>query len=335
MELTFNKGLMKEPSKSKTNAYFSNRYGNKRQRKTTIMQKRDSKIISRRITVTARDRISRSPIESLSPHFGGLAEVRIKGALPFSGKDYCDSSKGMSGCSFNHKSLQDTTKTRQLVHWEEMSRGIAIIDKIVQIGACMGQGGFANVFKCYDRSRNKEVALKVMVKDELIARGKTSLIEREVTVMQILNHINICKFDRLLEDNEKIYLILELCGPYTLNKYCRKQRLGRLEESEAKTIFYQIIQGVKHIHDAGYCHRDLKLTNILINSNKLVKIIDFGFAYDADRMITEFCGTPSYVAPEIMKGRPHYGKPVDIWALGVVLYKLLTGEYPFGGRFNV
>lgn len=91
--------------------------------------------------------------------------------------------------------------------------------------------------------------------------------------------------------------------------------------------------GVQHIHNNGFCHRDIKMTNILINRDGLVKIIDFGFSCPAKEKLRMYCGTPSYMAPEMVMKRSYYGMPMDIWALAVVLFKLLTGEYAFGGNF--
>lgn len=129
-------------------------------------------------------------------------------------------------------------------------------------------------------------------------------------------------------------MVMERCGSKTLSKLCRMRANKRLSEKESRTVFRQVAEGVKWIHNHGYCHRDLKMTNILINSQNLVKIIDFGFSSpcsdnEAQKM---YCGTPSYMAPEMVLKQSYNGKSVDIWALAVVLYKLLTGEYAFGGK---
>ena len=86
------------------------------------------------------------------------------------------------------------------------------------------------------------------------------------------------------------------------------------------------------MHDRGMCHRDLKMTNILINNKGIVKIIDFGFATESQNKLRMYCGTPSYMPPEMVNKITYYGMPLDVWSLGVVLYKLLTGEYPFGAE---
>ena len=127
---------------------------------------------------------------------------------------------------------------------------------------------------------------------------------------------------------------MERCGSKTLSKFCRSRPNKRLTNDEAKYIFRQVVLGVKHMHNLGFCHRDLKMTNILINRDGLVKIIDFGFACPADQKLRMYCGTPSYMAPEMVMKRSYMGMPMDIWALAVVLYKLLTGEYAFGRKIE-
>ena len=121
----------------------------------------------------------------------------------------------------------------------------------------------------------------------------------------------------------------------TLSKYCRRHQFKRLNDFEAKRVFKQVVDGVRYIHSMGYCHRDLKMTNILIDHLEVVKIIDFGFSSEGYKKQKMYCGTPSYMAPEIIDRRVYIGVYVDMWALGVVLYKLLTGEYPFGGKYKI
>lgn len=125
---------------------------------------------------------------------------------------------------------------------------------------------------------------------------------------------------------------MERGGSKTLSALCRMRPKKKLSDNEARYVFKQVVLGVKHIHDNDFCHRDLKMTNILINSNGLVKIIDFGFACKSKNHHSMYCGTPSYMAPEMVMKRQYLGQPLDVWALGVVLYKLLTGEYAFGGE---
>ncbi len=116
-----------------------------------------------------------------------------------------------------------------------------------------------------------------------------------------------------------------------LLSYIRKRR--RLTEPIAKNIFKQIINAIQHLHSQYIVHRDVKLENILIDSNNLVKLCDFGVSKEIKKgdMLTNKCGTLAYIAPEILKGNKYEGFGVDIWSAGVVLYAMLSGTVPFKG----
>lgn len=124
---------------------------------------------------------------------------------------------------------------------------------------------------------------------------------------------------------------MELFGTCSINKYIKGQGIGKLSDDQAKHVFKQIAKGIQALHDKGFCHRDLKVTNMLIDQNTLkIKIIDFGFACVSQDKLRMYCGTKSYMPPELVKRLPYDGKAMDMWGLGVVLFKLLTGDYPFG-----
>lgn len=108
-----------------------------------------------------------------------------------------------------------------------------------------------------------------------------------------------------------------------------------LTEREAAYVMKNICLGMYHLHSQGICHRDIKLGNILIANDLTVKIIDFGFsAISANSELTNYCGTPSYMCPELLKRESYIGWQVDIWALGVVLFRLTCGTRPFRGKYK-
>jgi serine/threonine protein kinase len=118
-----------------------------------------------------------------------------------------------------------------------------------------------------------------------------------------------------------------------LCSYLKKRR--KLSEHDARIIFSQVVNGLQYLHSSNICHRDLKLENILLDTEQNVKLIDFGFSVyvkDPSRKLKVYCGTPSYMAPEIVLCKEYVGFPVDIWSLGVLLFAMLCGHFPFAAE---
>lgn len=236
----------------------------------------------------------------------------------------------------------DTTKLK----WYGSASDFINIRKEVEFGLLLGKGSFATVYRAYDYNTKLHVAVKVYDKKNLLQREKKQFVQTEVDIMSVIDHRNIAKFYRVLEDMKSIYIVQENCGEKSLSEYVKKSKNHRLDENEAKIVFSQFAASLKYIHSKNVCHRDLKLTNILIEKfpNRLyskekdddtyyrIKMIDFGFACFSNRKFRTYCGTPSYMAPELVSRISYDGIQVDIWASGVILYKILTGGYPFGSE---
>lgn len=118
-----------------------------------------------------------------------------------------------------------------------------------------------------------------------------------------------------------------------MHGYLKAQSNRRLEEKEAKRIFKQIVEGIRYCHNRCITHRDIKLENLLLDDHCNIKIIDFGFStcIPNERKIKIFCGTPSYMGPEIVNKTEYCGPPADMWALGVLLFTMLSGCFPYRG----
>jgi tRNA A-37 threonylcarbamoyl transferase component Bud32 len=198
--------------------------------------------------------------------------------------------------------------------------------------SCVGQGSFAKVYKGFDKRLKQTVAIKVIDKRKIPEHKRRQLIQTEVNILARMKHRHISEFYRIVEDHKRLFIVMEVCGISTLNIFCRKYPGKKLTEEQAHALFMQIAKGVKYIHDHNVAHRDLKLTNMLIDDDFNIKIIDFGFACEAEEFQKMYCGTPSYMAPEIVEKKLYEPRPTDMWSLGVVLFKLLTGDYAFGGR---
>ena len=155
----------------------------------------------------------------------------------------------------------------------------------------------------------------------------------ETNLMKKLNHPNITKILELFEDKEYILIIMEYINGGNLFSFLKKRR--KVSEKTAKFLYKQIILGLKYIHSHNIVHRDIKLENILIDLNNNIKICDFGIGRvlsSPDQLLFDQCGTPMYIAPEILlssKDIGYKGFPVDIWSSGIALYILLSGNLPF------
>ncbi len=148
-----------------------------------------------------------------------------------------------------------------------------------------------------------------------------------------MNHPNIVKIFEAFETEHHVYLVMEYVAGGSLHSYLKERSNRRLDEEEAKRIFKQILTALQYCHRKSIAHRDIKLENILLDEDKNVKLIDFGFStcIPNDKKIKMFCGTPSYMAPEIVAKIEYAGPPADIWASAVLLYALMNGCFPFRG----
>ena len=152
----------------------------------------------------------------------------------------------------------------------------------------------------------------------------------EIKIHRSLHHNNIVGFEHFFEDAENVYILLELCQNQSLNELLRRRK--RLHELEVQCYVNQICAAVKYLHSHRVIHRDLKLGNLFLNDKMEVKIGDFGLAtkleFDGERKRT-ICGTPNYIAPEVLEGKQGHSYEVDIWSLGVIIYTLIIGKPPF------
>ena len=150
--------------------------------------------------------------------------------------------------------------------------------------------------------------------------------------MEDVSHPRIARLYEAVETPKRVHLIMECLEGGNLCSYVKSKR--RLSEEESKKIFFQLVQAVDHLHQQCIIHRDIKLENVLFDTNKDIKLIDFGFSTVSPdgKKLRVFCGTPSYMAPEIVRRTEYAGKPVDMWGLGILLYALLCGCFPFRAK---
>ena len=185
-----------------------------------------------------------------------------------------------------------------------------------------------------DRKLKKKFAMKIYEKHRLADPLKRKAVQREITVLKRLDHLGLVKMHKLIDTPNQIYLILDYVKGISLQDLAKERPKQMFKVSEARRIFKQVAESVHYLHSRNICHRDLKPDNILVEDDtRIVKLIDYGFSVvvNGDRgHLKIFCGTPSYMSPEIVKRSESYeGKPVDMWALGVLLYVMLSGILPF------
>jgi serine/threonine protein kinase len=193
----------------------------------------------------------------------------------------------------------------------------------------IGKGSFSKVYKAYHKKTNKLYALKIFETKKFSEKILQS-IYNEIKILMEIDHPNIVKLHETIKTKEYIYLVLDYCSKGDLQNYINHK--GILTEYKAKDFFIQISKGLYYIWIHKLIHRDLKPHNILLTEDGVLKIADFGFAKHLEeaKMLESLCGSPIYMAPEILKFK-EYDCKVDLWSMGVMLYQLLTNAYPFTG----
>ncbi|VDD80997.1 unnamed protein product [Mesocestoides corti] len=204
----------------------------------------------------------------------------------------------------------------------------------------LGTGASSTVRRCVSKETKEEFAVKILDLNSGVETNDVLRAEcmREVSILRaVAGHPNIIKLQDVFEGDAYVFLVFELCKGGELFDYLTK--MVTLSEKRTRMIMRQMLDAVKFIHSKGIVHRDLKPENILMDSDMNIKITDFGLAvFETDtEELEETRGTPGYLAPEVLRcgyyeGQPPYGKPVDVWACGVIMYTLLVGFPPFWNR---
>ena len=199
----------------------------------------------------------------------------------------------------------------------------------------LGKGGFGECFqfRAIDKEDMNFYAGKI-IKKEKVGNNRKSLLDEINIQRQFKDNPKIVRVKDYFEDEENVYIILELCKNKSLADYLKRR--GKLTEIEVKCFIFQLLQGLKCLHKKKVIHRDLKPNNLLLGDNNELKIGDFGIiahlARENERRTT-ICGTYSYMAPEIFeKNKKGYSFEVDIWSVGIIMYQLLTGKLIFDGN---
>ncbi|XP_030466191.1 CBL-interacting serine/threonine-protein kinase 6-like [Syzygium oleosum] len=200
-----------------------------------------------------------------------------------------------------------------------------------ELGRLLGHGTFAKVYHARELRSGRSVAMKVVGKEKVVKVGMTEQIKREIAVMKMVKHPHIVELHEVMASKSKIYFAMELVRGGELFAKISK---GRLREDVARAYFQQLISAVDFCHSRGVYHRDLKPENLLVDENGDLKVTDFGLSafgehLRQDGLLHTTCGTPAYVAPEVIGKKGYDGSKADLWSCGVILYVLLAGFLPF------
>lgn len=199
-----------------------------------------------------------------------------------------------------------------------------------EIKALIGRGSFSRVVRVEHKSTRQPYAIKMI---ETRCREGREVCESELNVLRRIRHTNIIQLMEVFETSERVYMVMELATGGEL--FDRIIARGSFTERDATHVLQMVLDGVKYLHMLGITHRDLKPENLLYyhpGADSKIMITDFGLASTRKKgdecLMKTTCGTPEYIAPEILVRKP-YTNAVDMWALGVISYILLSGTMPF------
>jgi len=232
------------------------------------------------------------------------------------------------------KPVQDNNGNTPTIHQHTIGDATKKITDCYILGVELGQGGFSVVKEATSKVDGEKYAVKIIEKKAL--KEDIKLLKREIEIMKKVDHQNILKLHEIYEDDEKVFIVMELVNGSEL--FDRIVEKGFYSERNAMNIVIQIIDAVSYLHTKGIAHRDLKPENLLCSGdgdNEVVKIADFGLSKiqsDEDKLHTS-CGTPGYVAPEVLLCET-YDQSVDMWGVGIITYILLAGYPPFYDETN-
>ncbi|XP_038987685.1 CBL-interacting protein kinase 8-like isoform X7 [Phoenix dactylifera] len=199
-----------------------------------------------------------------------------------------------------------------------------------EVGRTIGAGTFAKVKFAQNTESGESVAMKVLDRATIIKHKMVDQIKREIFIMKLVRHPHVVRLYEVLASRTKIYIILEfITGGELFDKIVHH---GKLSEADARRYFQQLVDGVDYCHSKGVYHRDLKPENLLLDSQGNLKISDFGLSAVSAQgvsLLHTTCGTPNYVAPEVLSHKGYDGAVADTWSCGVILYVLMAGYLPF------
>ncbi|KXS18906.1 Pkinase-domain-containing protein [Gonapodya prolifera JEL478] len=205
------------------------------------------------------------------------------------------------------------------------------LDQVFSWGKRLGKGSFGEVIVATEKATGNHYAVKMINKTKITSKHDIEALRREVRILKEVNHDNVMRLFNTFESDKNVFLQLEFCAGGDL--FSKVVGNGVLLEDDARKYFTQALNGIAHLHSKKIVHRDVKPENLLMStadSEAIVKVADFGLSnmIQQEDLLSTWCGSPAYMAPELVKSQK-YDEKVDMWSMGVVLYVLLSGCYPF------
>ena len=233
--------------------------------------------------------------------------------------------------SFIIPPIEESTPKKQI---EEPEKEYKIGNYLVK--KTLGQGTFGKVKLGIYIPNEEKVAIKILEKNRIVEKDDEIRVKREFDMLAQFNHPNVILVAEIFESADSFYSVMEFCEGGELFNYIVKNR--RLSDEEASYFFFQLINGLEYIHSLGIVHRDLKPENLLLTSDHILKIIDFGlsnyFQENQKELLITPCGSPCYASPEMVAGKKYDGFKIDVWSCGIILYAMLCGYLPFEDNDN-
>ncbi|KAK4604993.1 hypothetical protein RGQ29_013171 [Quercus rubra] len=201
-----------------------------------------------------------------------------------------------------------------------------------KLGRTIGEGTFAKVKLGVDSTNGQYVAIKIIDKHMVLESNLKYQVQREIRTMKLLHHPNIVRIHEVIGSKTKIYIVMEHVSGGQLTD--KMSYVKKLEEWEARKLYQQLIDAVDYCHNKGVYHRDLKPENLLMDHKGNLKVSDFGLSalQKPGGILTTACGSPCYVAPELLLNKGYNGAAADVWSCGVILFEILAGRLPFDDR---
>uniref|UniRef100_A0A0E0D5E1 non-specific serine/threonine protein kinase n=1 Tax=Oryza meridionalis TaxID=40149 RepID=A0A0E0D5E1_9ORYZ len=204
-----------------------------------------------------------------------------------------------------------------------------------EMGRTLGEGNFGKVKYARHLATGGHFAVKILDRGRVVSLRAGDQIRREIATLKLLRHPHVVRLHEVAASKTKIYMVLEFVNGGEL--FERIAVKGKLSEKEGRRLFQQLIDGVSYCHDRGVYHRDLKPENVLVDQKGNIKISDFGLSalpqhLGNDGLLHTTCGSPNYIAPEVLQNKGYDGSLSDIWSCGVILYVMLIGYLPFDDR---